>query len=121
MDTKSATRALSALSQEHRLGAFRMLVRAGTQGLAAGAIARELGVPHNTLSTHLSALVGAGLVASRRDGRSIIYRVDFDGTRALLAFLLEDCCLGAPETCDEVLASVLPDCCPPSSIGATQP
>lgn len=121
MDTTDATRALGALAQEHRIGAFRLLVRAGTEGLAAGVIARELAIPHNTLSTHLAALVGAGLVASRRDGRSIIYRVNFDGTRALLAFLLEDCCLGAPETCDVALASVLPDCCPTPSTGATTP
>ncbi|MEE4301664.1 MAG: metalloregulator ArsR/SmtB family transcription factor [Pseudomonadales bacterium] len=114
MDTTIATRALAALAQEHRLGAFRLLVRAGADGLAAGAIARALGIPHNTLSSHLSALVGAGLVGSRREGRSIIYSVDLPGTRALLAFLLEDCCLGAPETCGLALESVLPDCCPPS-------
>lgn len=119
MDTISATRALAALSQEHRLGAFRLLVRAGSEGLPAGAVARALGIPHNTLSTHLSALVGAELVASRRDGRSIIYRVDLDGTRALLAFLLEDCCLGAPETCDVALASVLPACCPDPANGVS--
>lgn len=121
MEMTGATRALAALSQEHRLSAFRLLVRAGTEGLAAGAIARELAIPHNTLSTHLAALVGAGLVASRRDGRSIIYSVDFAGTRALLAFLLEDCCLGAPETCDLALASVLPACCPDPSTGVNPP
>ena len=111
MDISNATAALSALAQEHRLAAFRLLVRAGADGLPAGAVARELDSPHNTLSTHLSTLVGAGLAQSRREGRSIIYSVDFDGTRDLLAFLLEDCCLGAPERCDAVLGTVLPDCC----------
>lgn len=113
MDTNTATRALAALAQAHRLRTFRLLVRRGTEGLPAGTIARELGIPHNTLSTHLAALVGAGLVASRREGRSIIYRTDLEGTRALLAFLLEDCCMGRPETCELALASVLPVCCPP--------
>ena len=114
MDTKVAIEALAALAQEHRLRAFRLLVRAGSEGLAAGAVARELGLRHNTLSTHLAALTAAGLVTSRREGRSIIYRVELEGTRDLLAFLLEDCCLGTPERCDLALATVLPTCCSPA-------
>ena len=121
MDISTAIPALAALAQEHRLAAFRLLVRAGTDGLPAGAIARQLAVPHNSLSTHLSTLQGAGLLSSRREGRSIIYRVDFDGTRALLAFLLEDCCLGAPDACEPVLDSVLAACCQPRHEGAPNP
>jgi ArsR family transcriptional regulator len=113
MDTINATRALGALSQESRLQAFRLLVRSGTDGMPAGGIARALDIPHNTMSSHLSILVNAGLVNSRRDGRSIIYNIDFDGTRALLSFLMEDCCRGRPEVCTPMLDSVLPACCAP--------
>lgn len=119
MEITSATRSLAALAQESRLAAFRLLVRAGGDGMSAGAIAQTLGIPHNTLSTHLAALQNAGLIRSRRDGRSIIYSVDFDGTRALLGFLLEDCCQGAPEVCTPVLDSVLADCCSSLSEGET--
>lgn len=111
MDNQNAVRAFGALAQESRLAAFRLLVQAGEPGMAAGEIARALDVPHNTLSTHLAILAQAGIVTSRREGRSIIYRVDFDGTRALLAFLLEDCCQGRPELCSPAIDSVLASCC----------
>ncbi len=110
MDTLTATKAFGALSQETRLQAFRLLVRSGTTGIAAGNIARELGIPHNTMSSHLSILLNAGLVGARRDGRSVIYHIDFTGTRALLSFLMEDCCQGQPELCNSVLDSVLTQC-----------
>ena len=111
MDINSTGKALSALAQESRLNAFRLLVQAGPEGIAAGEIARELEIPHNTLSSHLSILVNAGLVESRREGRSIIYSIDFDGTRELLSFLMEDCCQGQPDLCAPVLDSLLPNCC----------
>ncbi len=111
MDTNDALLAFGALSQESRLNAFRLLIRSGDEGMAAGDIARALDIPHNTLSTHLSILVNAGLVGSRRESRSIIYSVDFDGTRALLSFLMEDCCQGNPELCIPVLEKVMPGCC----------
>ena len=115
MELNIATQALGALSQESRLRAFRLLVRSGTDGMPAGEIARELEVPHNTLSSHLAILVNAGLIRSRRESRSIIYSIDFDGTRALLSFLMEDCCRGNPELCVPVLDSLLPGCCDPTS------
>ena len=115
MDTIEATKALGALSQESRLEAFRLLVRSSIDGMAAGEIARELDIPHNTMSSHLSILVNAGLVNSRREGRSIIYSIDFDGTRELLSFLMEDCCQGRPEVCSSLLESVLPGCCATSN------
>jgi len=90
-----------------------MLVRAGAPGLAAGDIAATLDIPHNTLSTHLAILNRASLLRSARQGRSVIYSVDFEGTRALLGFLLEECCRGAPETCKPALDTVLPGCCKP--------
>ena len=79
--------------------------------MAAGKIAGELEIPHNTLSSHLAILLNAGLVNSRREGRSIIYSINFDGTRELLSFLMEDCCQGHPELCAPVLDSVLSGCC----------
>jgi len=111
MDKRYAIRALAALAQESRLEAFRRLVRAGPEGLAAGAIARALGVPHNTMSAHLAILANAGLVASRRRGRSILYAVDLGAVRGLLAFLMEDCCQGKPEECAPLIARLLPACC----------
>ncbi len=117
MEITTAVQAFAALAQESRLAAFQLLVRAGAAGLPAGDIARALDVPHNTLSTHLSTLTRSGLVRSRRESRSIIYSVDFHGTRALLAFLLEDCCQGAPELCSPAIDSVLAGCCAPPSKG----
>lgn len=99
METKSAVSRLSALAHEGRLSAFRLLVKAGPEGLAAGDIARRLEVLPNTLSANLSLLANAGLVTSRRDGRSIIYCADFEAMGALLSFLVEDCCGGEPAIC----------------------
>lgn len=99
LETPSAVAALSALAHDGRLQVFRLLVRAGPDGLAAGEIARATGALPNTLSSNLSILAGAGLVASRREGRSIIYTAAYDRMRELLAFLMEDCCGGAPEIC----------------------
>jgi ArsR family transcriptional regulator len=78
------------------------LVRAGSEGVAAGDVARELGVAPNTLSAHLSVLANAGLVTSRRESRSIIYAADYAGMSDLLAFLVEDCCQGRAEVCAPV-------------------
>jgi DNA-binding transcriptional ArsR family regulator len=107
MDTSKATRALGALAQETRLDAFRLLVRRGSDGMAAGDIARTLNVPHNTLSAHLAVLANAGLVVSRREGRSIIYGIDLEGVPALMSFLMEDCCQGRPDVCGPLISSVL--------------
>lgn len=120
MDISIATQRLSALAQERRLGVFRLLVRAGDAGLPAGAIAESLEIPHNTLSTHLGILDQAGLVRSRRDGRRVIYSVDFDGMRGLLAYLLEECCQGAPEVCEPALDAVLPGGCMDAIEGETR-
>lgn len=95
----NAVEALSALAQDTRLAVFRLLVRAGLDGMPAGEIAEELGVRPNTLSTHLTILEHAGLLGSRREGRSIIYAADYDRMRDLLGFLMEDCCAGRAEIC----------------------
>jgi len=114
MDTSKATKALGALSQETRLDAFRLLVGRGSDGMAAGDIARKLNVPHNTMSAHLAILANAGLVVSRRQGRSVIYGIDLEGVPALMSFLMEDCCQGRPEVCGPLIASVLSSCRMPS-------
>lgn len=81
-----------ALSQETRLRAFRLLVQAGTEGLPAGMLSEQLGTPHNTLSFHLNHLSNAGIVASRKAGRSVIYSANFDAMRDLIGFMVKDCC-----------------------------
>jgi len=113
MQLPVAVDALSALAHASRLAVFRLLVRAGADGLPAGEIAREIGLLPNTLSTHLTILGNAGLVRSRREGRSIVYSADYDGMRDLLGFLVADCCAGRPEICGDLLAQ--PACCDPKS------
>ena len=97
--------ALSALTQASLLQVFRLLVRKDSYGLAAGDIVSQLGVPHNTLSTHLAILTRAGLLRSARQGRSIIYRIDTGGIRHLLDHLVKDCCNGNPELCGPLLGT----------------
>ena len=108
METPSAVNALSALAHAGRLQVFRLLVQAGPEGMAAGEIARATDSLANTLSTNLAILAAAGLVASRRDGRSIIYTAAYDQMRELLAFLMEDCCGGKPEICAPLAAIASP-------------
>ena len=79
--------------------------------MPAGDIAVQLKVPANTMSSHLAVLSRAGLIASRKQGRSVIYAVDVEGTRRLLAFLVEDCCQGRPKVCQPLIAAALADCC----------
>ena len=95
MEKQDAISALAALAHETRLDVFRLLVRAGGEGLPAGAIAEALGVPSATLSFHLKELKNAGVADYRRVGRSLIYRADFGAMDALLGFLTENCCEGA--------------------------
>jgi DNA-binding transcriptional ArsR family regulator len=115
MDISTATEALSALAQASRLDVFRRLVRIGHEGLPAGEIARALDIPANTMSAHLAILQRAGLVVSRREGRSIIYSADFDGIQALMTYLTDDCCQGRPELCG-IATGARPrtSCSPPS-------
>jgi len=100
MESKTAIGALAALAQETRLAVFRRLVAAGPDGESAGAIASALKVASPTLSFHLKELERAGLVAQRRDGRSVIYAAQYAGMRDLLGYLMADCCRGHPEICD---------------------
>ena len=105
MEDTSAVDALSALAHPGRLAVFRLLVRAGPEGLAAGAVARAMATPANTMSTQLAILARAGLVQARRDSRSMIYAADYSHITALLGFLMEDCCDGRPEICAPLAAT----------------
>jgi len=110
MPAPLALSALAALGQPTRLDIFRLLMRHEPEGLAAGTIAQEVGCAHNTLSTHLAILARAGLIHGTRDGRSIIYRADVEGMRALVSFLITDCCEGHPELCN-LLGDIGPSDC----------
>jgi DNA-binding transcriptional ArsR family regulator len=96
MDQKRAISALAALAQETRLDLFRLLVTRGPEGLPAGVIAERLGVAPSSLSFHLQQLAHAGLITQRRLGRQLIYSAEYGAMNALLAYLTENCCVGAP-------------------------
>ena len=110
MDDESAITVLGALAQNTRLDVFRLLVRLEPDGMAAGEIARQLDVPQNTMSAHLGILSRAGIVRSERHSRSIIYRADLDGLRALMLFLVKDCCAGNADLCAPLIAELTPCC-----------
>lgn len=109
MNDRQALASFAALSQETRLRIVRMLVVAGPEGLAAGAIAERMGVSPSNLSFHLKELDRARLIGQRRESRSIVYTAHYDALAALVTFLMEDCCSGHPG----VRASVdrAQDCC----------
>ena len=104
MEKAQAVAALAALAQDSRLDVFRLLVQAGPDGLSAGQVATALNLAPNTLTFHFDRLRHAGLVTVRRAGRSMIYAARFDGMRALLAYLTENCCQGT-ETCAPVVCA----------------
>lgn len=99
MELSTAAHAFAALSLETRLSVLKRLIVAGPEGEAAGDIARGLGAPAPTMSFHLKELERAGLIQSRREGRSVIYAADYGGVRALIDFLLADCCAGDRRLC----------------------
>lgn len=105
MQEKQALTSFAAISQETRLRIIRMLVVAGADGMAAGAIGDRLGgAPSSRVSFHLTHLENAGLIESRRDGRSIIYSVVWSTLSDLVAFLMHDCCQGHCKYCDRAIA-----------------
>ncbi|MDX2273957.1 MAG: metalloregulator ArsR/SmtB family transcription factor [Hyphomonadaceae bacterium] len=115
MRSKQAIDALGALAQESRLAVFKLLVRAGEDEMPAGEVARELRVPASTMSTHLAILERAGLIQSRREGRTIFYRADLNGMTDLMTFLIEDCCEGRAELCTPLHTIVQQAACCESS------
>src|SRR5215218_7080774 len=99
MEIKDAVTALAALAQDARLGVFSLIVQAGPDGLPAGRVAEALSLAPNTLTFHFDRLRQAGLVTVRRDGRSMIYAARFETMNALVGYLTDNCCNGAPEKC----------------------
>jgi ArsR family transcriptional regulator len=99
MKNHDAVAALAALAQDHRLDIFRLLVQAGAEGMPAGGVAAALDLAPNTLTFHFDRLRMAGLGTVRRDGRSMIYAAQYEQMNALLGFLTENCCAGAPALC----------------------
>src|SRR5262245_25718959 len=111
MDQRRALVSFAALSQETRLTIVRLLVRAGPDGVPAGDVAEQVKVSPSNVSFHLKELERAGLIAARREARSIIYSASYDTLSDLIAFLMKDCCGGHPEICTPALANA---CCTPT-------
>lgn len=112
MDDNRTITALAALAQPTRLQTFRLLVEREPEGIAAGELARIVGVPQNTMSAHLAILTNAGLISGERQSRSIVYRADLEGFRSVMLYLIQDCCGGNARLCSPLIADLTP-CCPP--------
>jgi ArsR family transcriptional regulator, arsenate/arsenite/antimonite-responsive transcriptional repressor len=113
IDETVAIEALTALAQPTRLNVFQRLIKVHPDEMAAGEVARACNVPHNTMSTHLAVLTRAGLIDGRRAGRMMYYRADLDGFRALIGFLMRDCCHGRAEICAPLMEEL--SCCTPTT------
>jgi ArsR family transcriptional regulator len=100
MDAKLAVTLLSSLAQEARLEVFRLLVQAGSEGLAAGSIAEQLNIPTSTLSFHLKELTYAGMVVPNPQGRFIYYKANYQAMNDLLTYLTLNCCAGQQSCCE---------------------
>ena len=100
-ETDDIARSLSALGHEARLEIYRLLVRAGEDGLNVGEIGANLKIPASTLAHHLSTLVAAGLVLQERRGREVVNRADYVAMRRTVAFLTENCCIGVNMTTED--------------------
>lgn len=105
MESKEVVKSLAALAQLSRLEVFRFLVVTGSAGATPGVLSESLAMPAATLSFHLKELLHAGLVDQERSGRNLIYRANFAQVQAVLAYLTENCCQGAP------CAASTPDAC----------
>jgi ArsR family transcriptional regulator len=115
MEQRYAVAALAALAQDTRLSVFRLLMKAGPEGVPAGVIGRQLEVPAATLSFHLKELNHAGLVNSRQEGRFLYYTADFERMAALMSFLTNNCCQGMPQECLTVVETALGRCSAPTA------
>ncbi|MGE3302835.1 MAG: ArsR/SmtB family transcription factor [Hyphomonadaceae bacterium] len=114
MESTKALEALGALAQASRLEVFRLLVRAGPEGVPATEIARAVGAPASTMSSHLGILSQAGLISARRESRTIFYSINLEGVRGLFDFLAADCCGGRPELCAPLARYAAQPCGPPT-------
>lgn len=108
MDKTTAISALSALAHPARLDTFRLLVKHEPTGVPVGELARVMGAPQNTMSTHLRILANAGLIFGERHSRSIVYRADLGRFQELTVFLVKDCCGGSADFCGSLLACLGP-------------
>ena len=106
MDITTAPTAFSALSQSTRLDVFRLLVKAGNNGMLSGELGQTLDIRQNTMSANLAILLQSGLIRNERNGRTIRYFADFNGIHGLLAFLMEDCCGGNPALCEPLITQL---------------
>jgi ArsR family transcriptional regulator len=107
MNDKQVVEALASLAQDTRLAIYRLLVKRGPEGFAAGDIAERLGIPGPTMSFHLKALAQGDLVVTRKESRFIYYAANFEQMNALVGYLTENCCsLGS--ACDAACASSKP-------------
>jgi ArsR family transcriptional regulator, arsenate/arsenite/antimonite-responsive transcriptional repressor len=120
MRTKQALSGLSALAHEGRLALFRLLVKSGPEGMAAGDLAAAAHINFTTASAQLSVLANAGLVTNHREGRSIIYGADYDAIRSLIMFLMEDCCQGNAEILGPIAALASKAACCSETTGEPQ-
>jgi DNA-binding transcriptional ArsR family regulator len=120
MDERQAVNAFAALAQETRLRMLRLLVAAGPDGLAAGAVAEAVGASASNVSFHLKELERAALVQSRRAARSVIYTAAFSSLSGLIDFLMRDCCQGHPEVCAPAMAALASCCSPDQSVRKTE-
>ncbi|TCL62692.1 metalloregulator ArsR/SmtB family transcription factor [Rhizobium sp. BK251] len=109
MEERQALMSFAALSQETRLAVVRTLVVAGPDGMAAGAIAEKMGVSPSNISFHLKELERAGLIAQRRESRSIVYSADYEALSGLVTFLMHECCAGHPRVLGQAEAEAA--CC----------
>lgn len=109
MDNEAALVALAALAHPTRLNTFQILVRHEPDGMTTGQLVDATGLSQSTFSTHLAVLAKAGLVQSEKRGRNLVQRVDMDALRALMVFLVKDCCQGRAELCEPLLADLA--CC----------
>ncbi len=109
MNDDDALSVLAALAHPTRLNAFRLLVRHEPDGLPTGDLVVTSGLTQSTLSTHLAVLVKAGLVRAEKRGRQQIQHADIATLRALMTFLIKDCCQGRAELCEPLLAELA--CC----------
>lgn len=117
MDENNTIAALAALAQPTRLQTFRLLIAREPGGVAAGELAKLIDVPQNTMSAHLSILSNAGLIRGERQGRSIIYRAELECFRAVILYLLKDCCGGNASLCAPLVADLAPRCAPEMTAG----
>lgn len=100
LEAPQVVAALAALAQSTRLAIYRLLVVSGSEGLPAGQIAERLQLAPATLSFHFKTLSHAGLIESRQEGRYIFYVANYSVMNEMLAYLTENCCAGAGESCE---------------------